>query len=94
MHKKLAANFKLKEYFSVSTTAVLSGRLLKMLRNFDIVLLLFMSSASVEGCSDIFKYVQGSYGVEGAVTISNVQLQQTLKLEIHLSIASAIQGVN
>lgn len=53
-----------------------------------------MSTASVEGCSDIFKYVQGSNGVEGAVTISNVQLQQTLKLEIHLSIASAIQGVN
>ena len=76
------------------TTAVLSGRLFEMWSNLDIILLLLISFASVEGCSEFFKYVQGRYGVEGVVTISNVQVMQRLKLEIQLSIATAIQGVN
>lgn len=53
-----------------------------------------MFYASTESCSDMLKYVQGSYGTEGSLTLPNVQLESKLKLEIDLSIAAAIPGVN
>ena len=49
---------------------------------------------TVESCTDLFKYYRDNDGIYGQVIASNIQLEKMFRIEIHLSVAAVLSGVN
>lgn len=59
------------------------------------IIFVFIFFKSIESCSNFFRYETNLFSeTVGKITIPNVQFNQVLMLEVHMSIATIIQGVN
>lgn len=79
-------------HFSLTLIAVLCRRISFSMLSYAILYLAIV--LSVESCTDLFKYFRDSDGIYGQVIASDIQLEKMFRIEIHLSVAAVITGVN